>query len=97
MRLLLGAASSPENVGAADQQAWIDPKPPSNKDKHDDGTNAQAAAAAWNTESAPGAHVAAPVFYVVASRKLIKTHTGSPFSERAASAGSNAAAHAPTA
>src|SRR6202043_2986626 len=73
-------AAAGENLRAADQDARIDPERVADKAEHDDGADAEPAAAHRKAEAAATAHsaaiVAATVLDVVAAAEIIVTHGG---------------------
>src|SRR5262249_29210526 len=70
--LLLRAASARQNVGSADQNAWIYAEPPAEETKYDDGADPHPSPPTGNAKAA--AVLAAAVFDVVTTRQLIETH-----------------------
>src|SRR6266576_2304222 len=70
--LLLRTASARENVGPADQNAWIYAEVPAQKSEHDDGADPDPTPPTGKAKSA--SVLAVPVFDVVATRQLIETH-----------------------
>ena len=70
--LLLRTASARENVGSADQNAWIYAEPPAEETKYDDGAYPHPTPPTPNAKAA--AVLTSPIFDVVAARQLIETH-----------------------
>ena len=75
-RLSLGMAGTGEDLGAADEQAWIDAERPADNAQHHNGADTQPAAADGKPEPAPSpeAAFAAPILYVAAFRQVVQAH-----------------------
>ena len=73
-------AAAGENFGAADQNARIDAEGVADQAEHDDGADAEPAAAHRQAEAAAAAHAAAivvaTVIDIVAAAEVIVTHGG---------------------
>src|SRR5262249_6308214 len=73
---LLDMPAAVHDLGAADQDAWIDAERPAEQAENDDGSDPDAAAADRDahTAAAEATFVAARVLDIVAAAKIIPTH-----------------------
>src|SRR4029079_3625948 len=72
-----GLASASKDFRSANQQPWIDAESVADQSEHDDGTDAEPAAAHWKTEAAAhstSASFVVTVLDVLAAAKIIVTH-----------------------
>ena len=68
-------AGSGQDLGTADQEAWIDAERPADEPQHHDRADAEAAAADGKAEPAsPAARFATPILYVAAFRQIVQAH-----------------------
>jgi hypothetical protein len=76
---LLFVETAVHDLGAADQNAWIDAKRPAEQAEDDDGSYPKSATAnryTHTTTAAKAASLTACVFDIVAAAKIIPTHDG---------------------
>src|SRR5262249_26183212 len=73
-RPLVARSAAGQDLGAADQEARIDPQRPPDEPEHHDRPDAQAAATARHAEAATAAFLAAAILDVVAAAEIVPTH-----------------------